>query len=81
MPPDAPVFMKVSKSQSQQRLNQSLGKSSGSKVGKLHKDKGHGKNPAEGIPQLAPAEAAFLPDFPLRGDLEELDFEVWRSLY
>ena len=69
--PDAQVLSKV-KSVSSQRLN-AKGKSPRSgKAGK--KNKGLVEESEE--LRLPPAEAAFLPDFPLRGDLEELDFEV-----
>ena len=44
------------------------------------KDKGRGKGQVQREEveelRLPPAEAAFLPDFPLRGDLEDGDFEV-----
>ncbi|CAG5130055.1 unnamed protein product, partial [Candidula unifasciata] len=69
--PDAPVFDKQ-KSVSQLRLNQPLEKpGKPGKAGKKHKH--HTK---EEIPQLAPSDAAFLPEFPLRGELEDLDFHV-----
>lgn len=70
LPPDAPVFTKE-KSVSQLRLNHA-----NEKPGKLSKSEKKSKQQNEELPQLPPAEAAFLPDFPLCGDLEELDFEV-----
>ncbi|KAK0060471.1 microtubule-associated serine/threonine-protein kinase 3-like isoform X1 [Biomphalaria pfeifferi] len=70
--PDAQVSFSKEKSLSQQRLNQNQ-----VRPGKPNKGAGKKqKHLSEDLPQLPPEDAVFLPEFPLRGDLEELDFEV-----
>ncbi|XP_059179332.1 uncharacterized protein LOC131958356 isoform X2 [Physella acuta] len=64
--PDAQVLFNKEKSLSQQKLSGKPGKFGGKKQ----------KHAAEDLPHIPPAEALFLPEFPLRGDLDELEFEV-----
>ncbi|KAH9525745.1 hypothetical protein Btru_002243 [Bulinus truncatus] len=70
--PDAPVLFSKEKSLSQQRLNHNQPKPVKPNKAGGKKQKHHPDN----LPQLPQTEAVFLPEFPLRGDLEELDFEV-----